>query len=114
MSKTEAVDVVVVGGGTAGLNAALQLARVGRSVVVLERRAEGKSGARWCNGTVDWQFERAGLVPPRPPELRAAGGRAHMISPSGDHRFAIDPSPIGEVDMRALVERLRADAEAEG
>ncbi len=111
---SDQVDVVVVGGGTAGLNAALQLARVGRSVVVLERRPAGKSGARWCNGTVDWQFERAGLTPPAPPELRASGGTAHMVSPSGRHRFAIDPSPIGEVDMRALVERLRTLAEESG
>jgi flavin-dependent dehydrogenase len=63
---------------------------------------------------VAWQFERAGLAPPAPPELRAAGGTAHMVSPSGAHRFTIDPSPIGEVDMRALVERLRGEAEAAG
>ncbi|WP_426572457.1 NAD(P)/FAD-dependent oxidoreductase [Aquihabitans sp. McL0605] len=107
-------DVVVVGGGTAGLQAALQLARVGRSVVLLERRAEGKSGARWCNGTVAWQFERAGLAPPVAPELRAAGGAAHMISPTGAHRFTIGASPIGEVDMRALVDRLQRDAVAAG
>ena len=109
-AQTERFDVVVVGGGTAGLNAALQLAKVGRSVVVLERRPKGKSGARWCNGTVDWQFERAGLAPAAPPELRAAGGTAHMVSPTGAHRFTIDPSPIGEVDMRLLVERLRTRA----
>jgi flavin-dependent dehydrogenase len=110
----ETVDVVVVGAGTAGLNAALQLARVGRSVVVLERRAAGRSGARWCNGTVPWQFQRAGLEPPAAPELRAAGGVAHLVSPSGAHRLTIDPSPIDEVDMRALVERLRSDAERAG
>ena len=48
---------VVVGGGTSGLQAALQLAKVGRSVVLLEQRSAGKSGARWCNGVVDWQFD---------------------------------------------------------
>jgi flavin-dependent dehydrogenase len=114
MNAVVTTDVVVVGAGTAGLNTALQLARVGRSVVVLERRAEGRSGARWCNGTVAWQFERAGLEPPAPPERRAAGGTAHMISPSGAHRLTIDASPIAEVDMRALVERLRTGAEAAG
>ena len=107
MAESEMVDVVVVGGGTAGLQAALQLAKVGRSVVVLERRPAGKSGARWCNGIVDWQFERAGLEPPTAPELRGHGGAAHMVSPTGNHRFTIDESPIGEADMRLLVDRLQ-------
>lgn len=110
----EQVDVVVVGAGTAGLQAALQLAKTGRSVVVLERRSEGKSGARWCNGTSAWQFERAGLEPPKPPELRAHGGAAHMVSPTGAHRFTIDQSPIGDADMRLLVDRLQHDAELVG
>lgn len=107
---TPYVDVVVVGGGTSGLQAALQLARVGRSVVLLERRPEGRSGARWCNGVVPWQFDRAGLARPEPPELRGREGKALMVSPSGRHRFAIEQSPIWEADMRELVARLQRDA----
>jgi flavin-dependent dehydrogenase len=111
---SEHVDVVVVGGGTAGLQAALQLARVGRSVVVLERRPEGKSGARWCNGVLAWQYERAGLAAPVEPERRSGGGRSIMVSPSGAHRFSIEDAPIIEADMRELVERLRRDAKGTG
>ncbi|HWJ97588.1 MAG TPA: NAD(P)/FAD-dependent oxidoreductase [Acidimicrobiales bacterium] len=114
MTETERTDAVVVGAGTAGLQAALQLARTGRSVVVLERRAEGKSGARWCNGTSAWQFERAGLEPPKPPELRAHGGAAHMVSPTGAHRFTIEDNPVGDADMRLLVDRLQHDAALAG
>lgn len=114
-TPAEQVDVVVVGAGTAGLNAAYQLARVGCSVVVLERRSAGKGGARWCNGIVDWQFERAGLDPPTAPELRVpAGGPVHLVSPSGCHRFTLAEGPVGEADMRLLGDRLQALATEAG
>lgn len=111
---SERVDVVVVGGGTAGLQAALQLALVGRSVVVLERRAEGTSGARWINGVLDWQYERAGIARAAPPERRHGPGTAIMVSPSGRHRFAIADNPVVEADMRELSARLARDAVAAG
>jgi monoamine oxidase len=45
------VDVIVVGAGFAGLNAALQIAKAGRSVVVLEAR--DRVGGRVVNQTVE-------------------------------------------------------------
>ena len=107
-------DVVVVGSGTAGTHTALALARSGWRVVVLERRGPDAGGARWCNGVVRWQFERAGVAFPAAPELRRSGGRTYMYSPSGGHRLVIEGSPMCEADMRLLGQRLRADAEAAG
>jgi flavin-dependent dehydrogenase len=37
-----------------------------------------------------------------------------MVSPTGAHRFTIEGTPIGDADMRALVDRLTHDAELAG
>ncbi len=104
------VDVVVVGAGTAGTHAAAELARTGRSVVLVERRPAGKGGARWCNGVVPWQLEAAGIALSAGDEVRSRGGAVHFVSPSGRHRFTLPDSPIWEVDMRLLGDRLLAGA----
>lgn len=67
-----AVDVAVLGAGTAGANAAFQLARRGRRVLLLERRAAEAGGAQWHNGILDWQLEAAGVEPSVPPSERRA------------------------------------------
>lgn len=110
MNAHVTADAVVVGAGTAGLNAAVQLARIGLGVVVVERRAMGEGGARWCNGIVPWQFERAGVEVPRPPEVRSATSVTHMLPPDGRSGFTLDESPTLEVDMRLLNERLLDEA----
>lgn len=101
-------DVVVVGAGTAGSNVARQLADRGLSVVLVERREIGSAGARWHNGVLEWQFERAGLQPPEPPELSHAASAFHMFGPSGNHAFTIAEPPTVTADMALLGDRLRA------
>lgn len=102
--RTE-VDAVVVGAGTAGLNAALQLARRGLDVVVVESRRIGEGGARWDNGVVAWQFARSGLAPPSGEEVHDATGRTWMHGPGDVGPVAVD-SPTVHADMRALNDRL--------
>jgi glycine/D-amino acid oxidase-like deaminating enzyme len=74
VSRHVAADAVVLGGGTSGVNAALQLARIGLDVALLEQRRMGAGGARWLNGVLAWQFERAGLAVPERPEVHSCGG----------------------------------------
>ncbi|HET9663433.1 MAG TPA: FAD-dependent oxidoreductase [Burkholderiales bacterium] len=48
----EAFDVVVIGGGGAGLAAASEAARLGRSVVLLEKNAEPGGSTSWSVGSI--------------------------------------------------------------
>lgn len=103
-----AADAVVVGAGTAGLGAAVQLARRGMRVVVLERKRMGEGGARWDNGVLAWQFTRAGFAPPAGPEVRSGTGRTHMRGPGGAGPVVLDGTPTIAADMRKLNDRLAA------
>ncbi len=113
-SGTKRVDVVVVGAGTAGANAAYQLARRGLAVVLLERRAADRAGAQWHNGVLDWQFARAGLAPPEGPERADAGRVTHLFGPDGAHGVTVQNSPVVRADMHLLGVRLRTLAAEAG
>lgn len=98
---------MVVGAGTAGANAALQLARRGLTVVLVERRAFGRGGAHWHNGILDWQLERAGIEPSTPPERVSSGGTTHLVGPDGTAGVTLHDTPIVRADMGLLGDRLR-------
>jgi flavin-dependent dehydrogenase len=105
---TVTADAVVVGSGTAGLGAALQLARRGLDVVVVERRDVGQGGARWDNAVLAWQFARAGLAPPAGDEVRTGTGRTHLYGPGDVGPVTVVGSPTLHADMRRLNDRLLA------
>ena len=52
MAKNETVaDVIVVGGGGAGLAAAAEAARMGRSVILLEKNPQTGGSTSWSVGS---------------------------------------------------------------
>jgi menaquinone-9 beta-reductase len=109
------VDAVVVGAGTAGANAAYQLARRGARVVLVERRPADRGGAQWHNGVLDRQFREADLDPPAPPERSSGGGGVtHLVGPDGTHGVTVHRSPVVRADMGLLGARLRDLARSAG
>ncbi|KAF4409033.1 MULTISPECIES: NAD(P)/FAD-dependent oxidoreductase [Streptomyces] len=110
----ETVDAVVIGGGAAGLNGALMLARSRRSVVVVDSGtprnapAEGVHGLLGLDGTPPAELLRTGRE-----EVRRYGGRvvtgevvaavAAAPSAEGDPRFTVTLAGGGSLHARRLL-----------
>lgn len=107
-------DAVVVGAGSTGAAAAFQLARHGLRVALVERHALTSAGAHWVNGVAPWMFERAGIALPEPPELRTRRLPFLLHAADGRRGVRIAESPVWQIDMRRLVDRLHRLAVAEG
>ncbi len=94
-------DVIVIGGGVVGTAAALELARAGAQVTLLERGAlaSGASGA--SNGIIS---------PPREPELeplwRASTAAYRELSEQTEAHFALDAGDIGTLVIATAPEEV--------
>ncbi len=97
---SETVDAVVIGGGAAGLNGALMLARSRRSVVVIDSGtprnapAEGVHGLLGLDGTPPAALLRTGRE-----EVRRYGGQIV----AGEVASAVPAAPSAEGDLRFTV-----------
>jgi len=110
-SMTETWDAVVVGGGPAGATAAMDLARNGRRVLLLDRGGRIKP----CGGAIPPVCVREFGIPDSQIVARASGAR--IVSPTAKEAdMPITGGYVGMVDREGFDEYLReraADAGAE-
>ena len=108
---TETFDAVVIGGGPAGSTAAADLARNGRSVLLLDRAGRIKP----CGGAIPPVCVREFAIPDSQIVARATGAR--IVSPTAKEAdMPITGGYVGMVDREGFDEYLReraADAGAE-
>ncbi len=105
-----ASEVIVAGGGPAGLSAAEVLARAGRSVTVLEQNHEIGSPIRTSGGSFIDEMEALGI----PPRLYHPISRVRFLSPNNSAVFDYPSPRFCILDVRGTFQYLAERAISAG
>jgi geranylgeranyl diphosphate/geranylgeranyl-bacteriochlorophyllide a reductase len=109
IDESDVFDVVVIGGGPAGATAAHDLARLGRSVLLIDRAGRTKP----CGGAIPPRLIKDFAIPDS--QLVARATAARMISPNDVQvDIPIDNGFVGMVDRDRFDEWLRERAAESG
>ena len=103
-------EVVVIGAGTTGAATAMLLAREGRRVVLLERQSLSGAGGRWINAVPPWMFDQAGISQPDEDEIDHRGAPMVFLGPEGQARLELAETPLWDLHMERLIDRLQRGA----
>ncbi len=108
-------DVVIAGAGIAGCLIARDLARLGHSVALIDRRERGHLGHDWWDSIELGIFPEVGLPAPEPPELMIPTGFLTGYSPLETVNFPMPPKQgKSNIDRLHLAQRLLKYAEEAG
>jgi len=103
-------DVIIAGGGPAGLSAAATIARAGRSVTVLEQNHEIGSPIRTSGGSFIDEMDALGI----PARLYHPISRVRFLSPKDAAAFDYPQPKFCILDVRGTFQYLAERAIAEG
>jgi digeranylgeranylglycerophospholipid reductase len=106
MNADKTWDVVVAGGGPAGLSAAEALARRGKSVLVLEQNHEIGSPIRTSGGSFVDEMERLGM----PERLYHPISRVRFTTPRNEAAFDYATPVMCVIDVRGTFQFLASRA----
>lgn len=101
-------DVLVVGAGHAGAFMAWLLAKRGLKVILIDKKKQGFSGARWINGVPGWIFDHCALDRPKAQEIYATADIFTIISPSLKASISVDINDFFDIEMGLFTDRLTA------